>query len=72
MSIAKPYEEWPLIMYVADVVECTGLPVNQVQELFKKRDFPLLIPGRKRCRTVHKVVLNEYLQQKSKEPPWNR
>ena len=66
----KPYEQWPQIMYINDVVDCTGLPINQVHELFRRRDFPLLIPGRKRCRTVHKTVLNDYLQRQSKPYEW--
>lgn len=57
----KAFEQWPELMTVHDVAECTGLPVRTVYSIFRNKDFPKI--GGERYRAVGKFVLREYLNK---------
>lgn len=59
--MARPFEHWPNIMTVNDVIECTGLNRDDVYRMFKNPKFPLIIPEKRRGRTTTKNRLWDYL-----------
>lgn len=61
-SMCKPFEEWPEVMTVTDIQVCLDIPRDQAYQMFKRPDFPLLVPEAKKSRKVHRVALREHLQ----------
>lgn len=59
----KPFEEWPEVMTIPDVIECTGIDRNDVYQIFKLPDFPLVAPNKKRFRVVGKLALKSWLNR---------
>jgi hypothetical protein len=59
----KRFDEWPEIMTPKDVIEYLELPDRDVWEMFKNRDFPLVVPGKLRGRYVGKYSLREYINR---------
>lgn len=58
----KVFDQWPELMTVNDVADCTGLPIRTVYKIFSLKDFPK-IDGCKRYRTVGKFALRDYLNK---------
>ena len=65
--MCKPFEQWPEVMRRKDVETCLGLPRDHVDALFRRRDFPLLIPEMRRSQSVSKYKLKSYLGGKTDE-----
>lgn len=61
--MSKPFEVWPEVMRVPEVVDCLGLPRDQVYAMFRRPDFPLLIPEAKKSRSISKYQLVEWLKK---------
>jgi len=59
-----PREEWPPILTVPEATKALApeLTPKDVYLLFRKKDFPLLIAGKRRGRTVTKRDLLNYLE----------
>ena len=59
--MCKPFEEWPEVMSRTDVQNCLEIPRDHVHTMFRRRDFPLLVPEIRKSQTVSKYRLREYL-----------
>lgn len=59
--MCKPFDVWPEVMSRNDVQDCLGIPRDHVHAMFRRRDFPLLIPEARKSQTVSKYKLREYL-----------
>lgn len=61
--MSKPFEDWPEVMTIDDTAECLGLARDPVYDMFRRPDFPLLIPHAKRNKTVTKYNLQDFLKR---------
>lgn len=59
--MCKPFDQWPEVMRRKDVETCLGIPRDHVEAMFRRRDFPLLVPEMRRSQTVSKYRLREYI-----------
>ena len=57
-----PFEQWPEIMTVQDVIRCLDIPRDDAFRLFKQHGFPLVVPGKLRDRRVNSYRLLSYLR----------
>jgi hypothetical protein len=57
-----PREDWPPILTIVEVSEVLQIPRDDAYLLFKRPDFPLLIKGKRRGRTVTKRELLKFLE----------
>lgn len=60
---SKPFLEWPEVMTIPDVIDCTGLPLHDVYSMFNLHDFPQVCPGKKGSRKVGKYALREWINK---------
>lgn len=58
----KPFEDWPPIMTIVEVSDVLNIPRDDAYLLFKRPDFPLLIQGKRRGRTITKRDLLKFLE----------
>lgn len=57
----KPITEWPPIMTIDDVQTILEIPKMDACLMFKRPDFPLLIPGKRRYMSVSRRDLMNFL-----------
>ena len=62
----KQFEEWPELMSIPSVADCTGMTKKDVYRIFNMTGFPQLVPGKKADRLVGKYVLREWLNKGAK------
>ncbi len=63
LNMCKPFEEWPELMTVAQVIEYTGMNSKDVHRIFNLPDFPQVVPGKRSDRIVGKFVLRDWLNK---------
>jgi len=63
LSQGEPFEKWPELLDSADVEFFTGLPRDDVYQMFKQKDFPALIPEKRRGKVIGRYALRAYLNR---------
>jgi len=66
ISQLRPFEQWPEIMTPTEVITYTGLPERDVWTMFNMKDFPLMVPGKRRGKHVGKFALRQWLNKGAK------
>lgn len=56
----KKIEDWPTILAAKDVLECVGCSRRDAMEIMKTG--PVINPTKKRCRTITRRALVEFLE----------
>jgi len=62
----KQFADWPELMTIPDVIDCTGMTGKDVYRAFKQPGFPQLVPGKKADRRVGKYALREWINRGAK------